>query len=253
MHTAGQTGGEIEAIVAGGVDFSEADRVVYLLTRQGAISAFAHGAKKSKRRFAGALEPFATVDATLVAGRRSKKGLPTLEQAVAKRVRLELRTDLDRIALASYVVELSHRTAPEGEACDAQYELTVQTLDHIAEHGASVAARRAFELRLLAELGYAPHLESCVQCGDDPGRLYLELMQGGLHCSVHRGRASEIGPKTRQWMQLVLTTPEFEPAAGLPTEWAETAAARLARCFARVWPELLDRPLKSAALVDALR
>ena len=46
-----------EALVLSTVDFGEADRIVTLFTRgHGRLSAFAAGARKSKRRFAGALE-----------------------------------------------------------------------------------------------------------------------------------------------------------------------------------------------------
>ena len=52
---------DLEALVVGGVDYGEADRVVYLLSREGRLAVFAHGAKTSKRRFQGALEPFTTI------------------------------------------------------------------------------------------------------------------------------------------------------------------------------------------------
>ena len=46
-----------EAVVLASVDYGEADRVVTLFTRgRGRLTAFAAGARKSKRRFAGALE-----------------------------------------------------------------------------------------------------------------------------------------------------------------------------------------------------
>jgi len=59
-----------EAVVLGTVDFGEADRIVTLFTRNhGRLSAFAAGARKSKRRFAGALEAGTHLTARLVTPR----------------------------------------------------------------------------------------------------------------------------------------------------------------------------------------
>lgn len=245
------TAREVVALVAGGLDYGEADRVVYLLTPQGAVSAFAHGAKKSKRRFSGALDPFTTVDAELSESRRAKGGLPTLTSASARRVRLGIRSELERIALGAYLLELGFRTAPEGHECEAQFELTEDALDQLEAGPATWPLRRAFELRLLDELGYAPELFRCVQCGEEPGRTYLDLVRGGLLCASHRGAAPEVGPKTLTWARAVIAAGKLDPEAGLPPEWAETAARKLSRPFCGVFDELVDRPLKSLALLES--
>ncbi|HTU59687.1 MAG TPA: DNA repair protein RecO, partial [Polyangiales bacterium] len=50
------------ALVLRAVDFGESDRVITLLTRElGLVSTMARAARKSKRRFAGALEGFAII------------------------------------------------------------------------------------------------------------------------------------------------------------------------------------------------
>src|SRR5262249_37282659 len=58
---------EDEALVLGTLDYGDADRMVTLLTRSGGkLTAFAAGARKSRRRFAGALEPGTVLRARLV-------------------------------------------------------------------------------------------------------------------------------------------------------------------------------------------
>ena len=52
------------ALVLRGVDYGEADRILTLLTPElGRVAVLARGARKSQRRFAGALEPFAVLAA----------------------------------------------------------------------------------------------------------------------------------------------------------------------------------------------
>ena len=70
------------------VDYGEADRIVTLLTEHtGLVALMARSARKSQRRFAGALEPFGVIDAELALGRgevgrlasaRLVRGFPTL-------------------------------------------------------------------------------------------------------------------------------------------------------------------------------
>ncbi len=243
---------ELVALVAGGADYGESDRVVHLITPQGRVDAFAHGAKKSKKRFAGALEPFNTITVEISPSRRTKAGLPTLASASIQKVRLGIRSELHRIALASYIVELSVRTAPEGAACQEQFDLTQVALDALDAGPASVALRRAFDLRLLAEQGYAPQLSACVQCGLQGDRSFLDLQRGGTLCIQHRGTAKEVGPKTLQWARAVLSAAHFDADAGCERVWADTAAKKMGPALSQAWQAILDRPLNALSLLETV-
>lgn len=244
---------ELTALVGGGVNYGEADRVVHLLTARGRMSAFAHGARKSKRRFAGALEPFVTIRATLEPRRNSRESTATMRSAVVASPRLALREDLSKIALASYTVELALAVAPEEADSAELYALTEGMLDGMLEQPATTLKRRTFELRLIDVLGYRPQLEACVRCGEATGPTYLDLSQGGVLCAAHRGAATEIGPRTLEWLIRLLEAGEDGPEhAGLGVEWAETAARKLATPCARFFSGLLARPLGSRSLLDDL-
>jgi DNA repair protein RecO (recombination protein O) len=241
---------EIEGIVAGGVDYGEADRIIHLITPSGRASAFAHGARKSKRRFAGALEMFASVRAS-IAGRRQRDGMPTVSSAVVLDARLGIRADLGRIALATYAVEVVSIVAPEGQASEGVYRLAAELLDRLAQNPASVAQRRAFELKLYAELGYHPELDACTVCGEHAEPAFLDLLRGGIVCASHRERAKEIGPVTLDWIRRALLGPltmtDFDPEA------ADRAARAIRGPMADAIGSLVGRPLKSVALLDDVK
>ena len=239
---------DLIAIVAGGTDFGEADRIVHFLTRHGAVSAFAHGARKSRRRFAGALEPFSTVRLRL--DRRRRRGLPTLSSSVVETPRLPIRTDLERIAVAAYVVELAVAVSPEEDPSDGVFELVEQALDALVAAPATLPLRRAFELRMVSTLGFAPVLDRCVVCGVDAGEVeHLDLHRGGVVCMAHARGAPRIGPKTRQWVAGVLAAETLEPAPGVDAQWAQTAAERLAAATGAFYSVLLGRTLKSTSML----
>jgi DNA repair protein RecO (recombination protein O) len=243
---------EVEGLVVGGVDYGDADRVVRLLTEEGRLSAFAHGAKKSRRRFAGALDPFTSIRATLAPSKK-QDGMATMTSAVVIDARLPIRSDLKKIALASYVVELGAKVAPEGQATDGVYHLVLSVLDAFArdEASATIAARRAFELALIDALGYRPDLDRCHACQEVAETPHLDLVHGGVLCAEHRGRAKEIGPKTMAWMRAVLARRgAFEPLGGLDAASADRAARALTGAAGEFFANLIGRPLKSAALLE---
>jgi DNA repair protein RecO (recombination protein O) len=241
---------EIEGIVAGGVDYGEGDRIIHLITPYGRASVFAHGARKSKRRFAGALEMFASVRAS-IAGRRPRDGMRTVSSAVVLDARLGIRGDLARIALATYSVEVVSIVAPEGQASEGVFRLVAELLDRLAQNPASVALRRAFELKLYAELGYHPELDTCTVCSEHAKPAFLDLLRGGIVCASHREYAKEIGPVTLDWVRRVLlgplSTTDFDPVA------ADRAARAIRGPMADAIGSLVGRPLKSLALMDDVK
>ena len=99
------------------LDYGESDRLVTFLTRdRGKLTAFAGGARKSKRRFAGALEPFMLLRIHWVERRGTTVRLDTVD---VQHGFYPVREDLARISRALYCVELvpgadPRRTAQPG-------------------------------------------------------------------------------------------------------------------------------------------
>ena len=76
------------------VNFKESDKIVTLfLERMGKISAMAKGARKSWRRFGGALEPFSLFEVTVVQG---KGNLWRLDEATLISPHSDLASDLSQ-------------------------------------------------------------------------------------------------------------------------------------------------------------
>lgn len=238
----------MDAIVVGGLDFGEADRIVRLLTRSGRLSVFAHGARKSRRRFGGALEPFTSLVVQL--DQRRRKGMPALASVSVTDARLGLQSELQKIALAAYVAELGAAVAPEADPCDGIFELVTMALDHLVTHEASVALQRVFEAHLITCLGMAPTLSSCAVCGGDLNDVArIDLAAGGALCEVHGAGARRVGPKTIEWLTRVLAARQLDALAGLDAVWADTAARKLGGAFVDFFGGLVSRPLRSADLL----
>ena len=245
----------------GSRDYSESDRIIQMLTAQGRMSVFAHGARKSRRRFQGAFEPFTTIELELE--RKKRSGLRTVRSTTVIRPRLALRAELEKIALASYVTELASLVAPEDDPSEELYALVEETLEVLMTNPATTVTRRLFELRLLDVLGYAPRLDVCVHCDRHLSAVsFLSFVRGGVFCEEHAENSARIGPKTLAWLGAVYgveIAPEarsaaFGPEADLEIDeiWQKTAAEKLGPLVSHFYANLLGHPLKSSQLLQSV-
>lgn len=198
------------------VDYGEADRIVTLLTEHtGLVALMARSARKSQRRFAGALEPFGVIDAELALGRgevgrlasaRLVRGFPTLLGS------------LPAMREAGRALELVRDATPPRES-DPRLLATVEHLfERLAADAAHAGAlRAAFELRYLTLLGLAPRLDACARCGRVPDPTRSALFDGGAGAIVCRACGG--GPV------LLRARPRGLMSEATKAAWAESAAA----------------------------
>ncbi|MDX2480913.1 MAG: DNA repair protein RecO [Desulfuromusa sp.] len=151
-----------EALVLRHTNYGEADIILTLFTATyGLQKGFAKSARKSRKRFGAVLEPFTQAVFQWKKGRGS---FWLLQEAELVTPRFGLRSDLQRLALASYGVELVGLLLQEGEPHQLIYELLCSFLDYLEQGGDELSARLLFELRLIYLLGYMPHLLHCSEC-----------------------------------------------------------------------------------------
>jgi DNA repair protein RecO (recombination protein O) len=154
------------AIVLKLADYRESDRLVTLFTLEhGRISGIARGAKRSIKRFGGALELFALLDVQM----KFRHGLSELTSVDIITIHSGVRGDLQRIAHAAYMTELVASITPEGVPLPRLFRLVSSYLGYLDANPATSDDRRFFEINLLNILGYRPMLGSCSRCGGSLG------------------------------------------------------------------------------------
>jgi DNA repair protein RecO (recombination protein O) len=178
---------KLSAVVLRTVDYGEADRVVTLLSRErGKLVAFARGARASKRRFGGGLEPFTLVSAEL-AERGGGDAMARLESVNVERSFHQIRTDLARIGCAAYAAELARELVRDHEPHPTLFDLLVDYLGRLDAAPARPAELRAFELGALEAAGFQPRLDACARCGEEAGEgeagADFSTGDGGLLCA----------------------------------------------------------------------
>jgi DNA repair protein RecO (recombination protein O) len=240
------------AIVLRHVDYGEADRIVTLLTPDhGRLKGFARGARKSRKRFGAALEPFTEV--LLHWAERGGGDLVSVREAELVDLHLGLRRDLETLALAGYGCELVEALYDEAVGFAEAFGLLRAFLGHLDCHGGSAEAKLLMELRLLALAGIVPHLQHCAECHGAlaDGPVGFQAERGGSLCAECGGErvALKVDRLTLGSLGRLLQTPaeRFEGIRLTPRTLQEGNAL-----LADSLRGHLRRPLKSAQFLAGL-
>jgi DNA repair protein RecO (recombination protein O) len=177
-----------EAIVLRSLRFGEADRILHIYTLdRGRMGAIAKGARKTKSRFGGRLEPLSHVELLLHVGSGE---LATVTGADLIRPHAPAREDPYRLAVGLVGAEAMLRLFPEQERSERAFTALTRFLDLLDQLPAREGIRPeldplglAFQLKLLWVAGYLPHLGSCAECGADGLFTGFSVRAGGVVCS----------------------------------------------------------------------
>ncbi len=223
-----------DAIVLRLVPYRDADVIATLFSRElGKFSGLARAARKSRRRFGGALGMLTVIRAELAAKRRGQ--LWTLRSAQPVEMFASLAADMAAFAHANYATELVRELTADEHAEPELYDLLLELYRQLG-NGAAVTVLRAFELQLLQQLGLMPMLDHCATCGSgDPELLddlaVLDPAKGGVLCANCSGRyrgpgARALAGPARRFLLAAQAAPSLAEARDISVEPAVAAAAR---------------------------
>ncbi|MGI8649208.1 MAG: DNA repair protein RecO [Rubrobacter sp.] len=160
-------------IVLRSIRYGEADRILDIYTTDaGLVSAIVKGVRRTKSKFGARLEPLSCVEFLAYQGRN----LDTITQAETLRSFKGIRENLARFEAAAKMVGYV-RALSSGAAADRRvFNLLYNALDVLEKlepsagrDGAHEALEAAFGLKLAILAGYAPQLDTCPVCEEEPG------------------------------------------------------------------------------------
>ena len=215
------------------------------------MTAVARGARKSRRRFAGAVSLLVLAHYRL--GRRPRGELWGLESAEVVREWTQLASDVVAVAHASYIAELVDGLLPAEAPEPRVLELIVALWDALAAGGPSPGALRAVEIALLELAGHRPAIDRCAACGGELGDgAVFDPRRGGAICRVCAGLSRNTGVRpyeagTRAYLRTVAELAAPLAARAVDTDPQFTAADRTAGRDALVAMVigLVGKPLRS--------
>ena len=199
---------ESEAIVLRTYPFRESDLLVTLFTRlEGKVRGVARAAKKSRRRFGGALEPLTQVKLTYED--RDRHELARLDACEVLQSPLTSEVNYPRAIALGHVAEVLDELLPDREANDTVFRLTLSVLAQLRSESLLLPITY-FELWMARLMGYLPDLSECLACGRtlNGSRAYFHALADGLMCPEHKRLASsEISPESRKLAAHMLRAP----------------------------------------------
>ncbi len=197
-----------EAIVLRTYPLREADLLVTLFTRsEGKVKGIARSAKRSKRRFGGALEPLTLVRAYY--DDREGQELARLDSCDILESPLSAVIDYPRVVALEHVGETLDELLPDREANDAIFRLAVSVLQQL-QSGSIWMPLTYFQLWLVRLVGFLPELDACMACGAtlNGSGAYYHVLADGLMCVQHKRLASsQLAPESRMLARQMFRAP----------------------------------------------
>ena len=178
-----------QALVIHALDYGESDRILTLYSQDfGKLKGIAKGARRSKKRFPNALEPLSYCN--IIFSRKGRGTLALIEGCDVINHHANIRSDLERTLLSSYLTELVDKFTLEGKKNGDLFGLLLTFLGLVDGGLCCEALTRFFEIRLLKLAGYEPVLDRCMVCKRPLGEettYHFIINAGGLRCNnCHR-------------------------------------------------------------------
>ncbi|MFZ0732564.1 MAG: DNA repair protein RecO [Candidatus Sulfotelmatobacter sp.] len=239
---------ESEAIVLRSYPLREADLLVTLFTRaEGKVRGIARSAKKSKRRFGGALEPLTYVRAFYDV--REPQELARLDSCEVLESPMSSEVSYPRAVALGHIAELLDELLPDREANDAIFRLTLSVL-HVLTGPAIWMPITYFDLWLTRLVGFLPELTECVVCGRNlnGSRAYFHALADGVMCADDKRLASsEISGESRALAAHMFRAPvdSFRDMS-----WPKSQAADLRKFVIQILQRHIEKKLVTAAMLE---
>ncbi len=187
-------------------------RVVLLTKEQGRLTILAKGAMTGKSRYSALTQLFSYGDFVLTKGRT----FYYIKEAQLIESFYKLRSNLDRLAYASFMLEVADTLSLEGQDNGPLLLLLLRSLYAMTmakEKDESIPCS-VFIFRALAGSGFYPQLFKCATCGKDltdlePDQtLQFDVVRGAFHCPNCRQGGLQLSRGCIRAMRYIITADE---------------------------------------------
>lgn len=196
----------VKGLVLRSVDTKESDKILTVLTAgMGKLPVVAKGARSRRSKVTAATQLLAYSELVL----SESHGWQYLNEASTIELFDGVRQDVELLSLASYFAELTESVAYEESESGAILSHLLNALYALGTlHRPQGLVKAAFEMKLMALIGFEPLLEGCAYCGArQPAEPVLDIQGGVLRCrscGVGGGRYAVLTPGALEAMRHVL-------------------------------------------------
>ena len=209
----------------------------------------ARAAKKSKRRFGGALEPLTYVRAFY--DDRERQELARLDSCEVIESPMASEVTYARSVALAHVAELLDQLMPDREASDAVFRLSLAVIAEL-RGSALWMPLTYFELWMTRLMGFLPELTECIVCGRllDGERAFWHALADGLTCiDDKRLASSELSSESRKIAARMLRS-RASDFAGI--EWPKALCADLRKFLIQILERHIEKKLVTAGMLEKI-
>lgn len=177
----------VKGIVLRESDSKESDKILTVLTQElGKIAVVAKGARSRRSKVGAATQLLAYSELVL----SESHGWQYLVEGNTIELFDGVRGDIELLSLGSYFAEIVDWVASDDGESAALLPLVLNALYALGTlHRPPLLVKAAFELKLMALIGFEPLLGGCAVCGKtQPEYPVLDLLGGTLCCRACAGR-----------------------------------------------------------------
>lgn len=189
-----------DAILLKKVEYGDHDLIISFLTdTHGKVSVMAKNAKKSVRRFSGALDLFSVYHIGCALPKKKKDALIILSSADLEKGHVGIRQDVLKTTYASYWVEIIHFWLEENRSQEEVYKLLAFALEALNRGETDMEVTNLFfQIRFMEISGFSPQIKDCNNCGLELDRIqentiWFDFRDGRILCASCRRKRSRHG------------------------------------------------------------
>lgn len=198
---------KVKAIVLGGVDYKEKDKLITLFTlEQGIVTVVFRGVKNANAKLKSAKEMFSFGDFIFAEGKFN-----TVISADIIDSFFDLTKDIKKYYTACALLDIVKTTIPEKEANPKVFLALLKSLKALTEGVNYYYVINKFLIEIFESLGYKFSLNACNNCGNPFfNHIYMNLNYGDITCSACKmGSYVELTKSTYSTLRLFAIT-DFE-------------------------------------------
>jgi DNA repair protein RecO (recombination protein O) len=171
---------KLNGIILKRTNLGEADRIITAFSDTGGkIKFVAKGARRTKSKLAGSIEPYCLTEMLLSSG----KSLDILTSAQVKNNYLGLDPSLEQVKTAGVFAEIIDKIIPEEIPSQTIFQLLIDVLSQIKTADLNLL-KAYFEAKFLNLSGLMPETFNCIKCEKRPGeKVYFTFEGGGILCT----------------------------------------------------------------------
>lgn len=235
-----------EAFVLGAFPLGDSDLIVAMLTRShGQVRCVARAARRSRRRFGGALEPMTLVRARW--SHREGRDLQRLDGVDVLTSHADMQSDPAVQAACAVFSEVTQAVCREEDDDSRTFRLLGTVLDALGDGLRVMIAVRYFEYWMLRLHGVLPDLSSCGTChASATAQAFVSAAGEGLRCPDCARREADGGRSlSNDDRAFLAAAARSKPGDMMAFDSAARPGGALDRLLRGSLQAFLERPLKT--------